>query len=290
MNQEQTPETLDEDTRPRDPAPPARARGLVVGDYLVGRHLASGGMGEVFEATHTSSGRVVALKLSANDARARTRAIREARLAAELDDDGVVRVLDAGMHGDSYFIAMERLAGRDLAALVRARGPLPIRGACQILGHVARTCARMHARNIIHRDLKPSNVFLCDGGAVKLIDFGLAKDMRDPGCITGSGATVGTAAFMAPEQVTDSKRAGPEADCYALGGLLLFSLTGRVPHDAELFIEQLTQAVTGRVPRASTLRPEVPGWLSELAARSLDRRPPRRPSAAEFAAELEERS
>ncbi len=215
------------------------------------------------------------------------RMCREAEVAARFDDPGMVRVLDLGTHEKGYYLAMERLHGRDLDALVEDRGPLPVLGACSIVAEVAATCARLHGSDIVHRDLKPANIFLCDAGPVKLIDFGLAKDCAVPSSLTTTGMTMGTAAFIAPEQVSSARHAGPPADCYALGGVLLYALTGKVPHDAPSPVEQFAQAIGGEAPDLAALRPGVPAELAELLRRLLDREPAARPTAAEVAEGLE---
>ena len=284
-------ETIPDDFADSPATAPAPVRGIVIdGRYLLGPAIASGGMGTVYRARHIRLGYAVALKLSDTvGAHLDARVLREAQLSAQLDDPGIVRVLDSGRHEGSPYIAMELLAGRDLEQLVEDRGPLPVYGACTIVHDVAQTCARMHAAGIIHRDLKPANVFLPNGGHVKVIDFGLAKSDSMPS-LTRTGARMGTPSFMAPEQVEDSKNANAAADCYALGGLALYALTGQPPHPAPSMVEQLTQALVGDPPPLADLRPDAPSWLVDLVLSALHKDPAQRPTAAAFATCLEERA
>lgn len=249
------------------------------GRYEILEEIGRGGAGAVYRALDRDLGRIVALKtLRDPDAgpAARERFLREARLAARLEHPNIVRVLEAGERDGRPYYTMPLLEGTPL------RGPLPPERACALLAPVARAVGHAHAAGVVHRDLKPENVLLCPGGPV-VTDFGAAR-AEDGVRLTETGELLGTPAYMAPEQIAGRARdAGPAADVYALGAILFELLTGRLPYEAESFLE-----LSGRVLHEPV--PEPPGLDPALAAilrRCLDKAPEARPSAFELAEALE---
>ena len=176
-----------------------------LGQYEVGRKLGEGGMGEVYLAKHLSLGRTVALKLlspalAAHDPACVKRFKREARAAAILEHPNIVTVYTAGEEDGRHFIEMEFVQGQSLQDYLKQSGPMGVAEAARVLIEVVNALEYAHARHIVHRDIKPSNVMLRKDGAVKLMDFGLARDVTADSRLTLSGAVIGTPHYMSPEQ------------------------------------------------------------------------------------------
>lgn len=176
---------------------------ILAGRYRLIKPLGHGAMGEVWRARDDKLRRDVAVKLmlsGQSDRAMFTRFEREAFMAARLRHPGIVQVHDAGWHGDQMFIVMELLEGNDLNKVMRenARG-LPVARAVDLAIQVADALSGVHAAGIVHRDIKPLNLFVQDGDALKILDFGIARDFRDWATITLTGQALGTPAYMAPE-------------------------------------------------------------------------------------------
>ncbi|MCB9879607.1 MAG: serine/threonine protein kinase [Planctomycetes bacterium] len=261
-----------------------------LGDYLPERLVATGGMGEVYLAWHRELGTRVALKvlpampLDAIDA-VRERFAREARLTARVRHPGVVRVLHSDVAADRPFLVLEYVAGETLRARL-ARGPLPLVDACRCAAQVADVLAAAHHEGVLHRDVKPDNVMLQDDGAVRVLDFGIARAIADDTQLTRTGEIVGTPEYMAPEQLLDGPEATDErTDVHALGVLLYESLTGRSPFRGANLFQALKLVESLVPPPPSTLVAAVPPTLDAVLAAALEkRREDRLPSAAAFAA------
>jgi serine/threonine-protein kinase len=210
---------------------------LIDGKYRVDSVLGSGGMGVVFLARHEQLRERVAIKVLKPDRGGRPqlveRLFREARAAASLRSQHVVRVLDVGtIKPDAQpFIVMEYLQGEDLAACLVRRGPLPIRDAVDYLLEACEAVAEAHALGIVHRDLKPANLFLerrASGAvSVKVLDFGVARflaqhlEAAEPdAALTSTHSFVGSPAYVSPEQLTSPELVDTRADVWALGVIL----------------------------------------------------------------------
>jgi serine/threonine-protein kinase len=249
------------------------------GRYEILGEIARGAYGVVYRARDRELGRAVALKaLRSEEASplARERFLREARLAARLDHPNIVRIFETGEHGGRPFYTMALLEGPPL------RGPLPPAEACRLMAAVARAVAHAHARGVVHRDLKPANILVPDGVPV-LTDFGVARGSEEPR-VTRTGELLGTPAYMAPEQIRgDAAAAGPPADVHALGTILFELLTGRLPFEADSFVELSSKLLNDPPPALVGFDPA----LAALVRRCLAKRPEDRPPAAELAAGLE---
>jgi len=251
---------------------------LIHGMYRIERVLAEGAMGVVLAATHVGIGKPVALKVLRADRRTKeieARFVREAEIAMRLSGDHLARVTSSGYAEDGApFLVMELLEGRDLAAELATRGPLPIAEAVDMVLEACAGVAEAHAVGLVHRDLKPANLFVVrrnDGGdLVKVLDFGIAK-LRDGaegadaagagGPVTGTGKLLGTPGFTPPEQARGERDIDQRADIYALGAILYELLSGARAHPGEnynaILFHILTQPV---VPLGSACRPAWSTW------------------------------
>ncbi|MCA8920560.1 MAG: serine/threonine protein kinase [Planctomycetes bacterium] len=252
------------------------------------RELGSGAMGAVLEVEHGHTGGRYALKVilpDALDAEALARFQREARAMARLNHPHVARIHAAQLDPPLRYLVLDLCTGGTLKDRLKA-GPLPIEQAATIGAQLASGVAHAHARGILHRDIKPTNVLFDERGSPVLADFGLARS-GDASRMTRTGELLGTPLYMAPEQVLDGKRAGPEADVYALGALLYLMLAGRPPIEAGTsLMETLDRVITEVPPPIRELRQDVPAELDLLLRRTLAKEPAERPNAAEFAAAL----
>ncbi len=269
------------------PEPPARQ----ISHYRLLRPLGRGGMGVVHLAEDVELGRQVAIKLLLERREARpadaARFRREARAAASLDHPNIGTVYEAGEHEGSRFLVMAYYDGTTLAQLL-ARAPerrLPLADAAAITGQLASALAAAHAAGIVHRDLKPENVMVLPDGRVKLLDFGLARWVDTP-AITEEGIAIGTAAYMAPEQLR-GERTGPAADLWALGVVVYEMLAGRRPFGGEQ--RGMVHSILYEEPVAlREARPDVPAALERIVAHCLVKAPGERwPAAGDVLAELQ---
>ncbi len=255
---------------------------LLDGRYLVESHVARGGMATVYLGRDVRLERTVALKIAhpelARDREFIDRFIGEARAVARLSSPNVVAVFDQGSTGDLNYIAMEYVPGPTLRELLVARGRLNPREALDIIERVLAGLAAAHEAGIIHRDVKPENVLLGNGTSVKVADFGLAR--AESGIRhTRSGLLIGTAAYLAPEQVT-SNAADQRTDVYAAGVMLFELLTGQQPHTGETPLAVAYQHVNSVVPAPSSVNPDLPPALDALVALATSRDPELRPANA----------
>lgn len=266
-----------------------------VGVYTILRLLGSGSGGQVWCARDERLNREVAIKMLlpyfASDQDHIRRFADEARLAGSLNHSNVLAVYDVGEHGGAPFLVSERLEGETLRARV-AKGLLPIDKAVAVALQIARGLAAAHARGILHRDLKPENVFLCHDGAVKILDFGVAKLLPSTDAQTNDtthaiGPIVGTAGYMAPEQVSGG-RLDARADLFALGVILFEMLAGcRLFHGAST-VETMHAVQAADPPALADINPRVPETLGAIVQRLLEKNPEARfQSAGDLAWALE---
>ncbi|MFO0694113.1 MAG: serine/threonine-protein kinase [Polyangiales bacterium] len=258
------------------------ARGI--GRYKLRRLIGSGGMSEVWTAYHTGLERNVALKIlrpvMEHDADAKTRFNREVRATATLTHPNTIRVFDFGSTEDGLlYYAMELLEGENVAAFVRARGPLPVGRAIHLAYQASSALAEAHAFGIVHRDVKPENLFVTHGGLepdfLKVLDFGIAL-FEQPGTVDGDRTIAGSATTISPEVVRGDP-ATPASDVYGMGVVLYFLLTGVYPFEVEKGGAPPTRAqavIPPHVRRGEAL----PRELEELVLACLSPHPRTRPA------------
>jgi tetratricopeptide (TPR) repeat protein/tRNA A-37 threonylcarbamoyl transferase component Bud32 len=264
--------------------------------YSVERELGGGGMSRVFAATETALGRRVVIKVVPMELGAGVntdRFKREIQLAASLQHPHIVPVLTAGeMSGVPYY-TMPFVEGESLRAKI-ARGPLPIAEVVSILRDVSKALAYAHERLVVHRDIKPDNVVLT-GGSAAVIDFGIAKALSasrapvdDGSMLTQIGTSIGTPAYMSPEQAAADPDADHRADIYSFGCMAYELLAGRTPF-AGLSPQKLLAAHMSERPQPiSELRPDTPPALAHLVMQCLEKDPDKRPqNAADVSRQLD---
>ncbi len=272
------------------PAPQTSAASSLpaIPGYEILREVARGGMGIVYEARQTSLNRPVALKVILHGALAsdadRHRFSAEAAAAAKLKHPNIVVIHEVGEHAGQPFFSMEYVGGENLSRILR-RAPLPPKQAANYAGEVARALQFAHDNGVLHRDVKPSNVLVDDTGRVRVMDFGLAKQIDADEQLTLSGQLVGTPSYMAPEQIAGSAGTiGPACDVYGLGALLYELLTGQPPFRGASPVETLMEALDSDPQLPRRLNPNVPRALEMIALKCLEKNPADRYATAGAAA------
>ena len=267
-----------------------------IGDTIADRYrlegvLGSGGMSRVYRAHDDVLERDVALKVLhdrlSDDPAYVERFRREARAIARLSHPNIVTVIDRGQVEDCEFIVFELVRGANLKELLGERRYLPVAEALAIVHQAARGLAFAHEHGIVHRDVKPQNVLVDDDGAAKVTDFGIARSLGRDSELTQSGAILGTADYLSPEQAT-GQPVSEASDQYSLGVLLYELLTGEVPYRGESIVAVASRHVNDPVPSVIDRRPDVPLRVDALVARAMAKRPEERfPSMDAFIAALE---
>jgi serine/threonine protein kinase/tetratricopeptide (TPR) repeat protein len=261
--------------------------GCKVGSYEIVSPLGAGGMGEVYRATDTKLGRDVALKVlpaeMAGDHERLARFQREARALAQLDHPNIVTIYSVEECDGVQFLTMQLVDGLPLERLI-GEGGLPVEQIIEIAAALADALAAAHEKGIVHRDLKPANVMITDEGRVKVLDFGLAKDIRksDLGdaTLTSAGQTqmgmvMGTPAYMSPEQ-TSGRPLDHRTDIFSLGILLFEISTGRRPFEGTSSAELISAILRDTPPEVSDVRSDLPSDLARIVRRCLEKDPRRR--------------
>jgi len=263
--------------------------GTLSGRYQTGEKLGSGGMSNVYKATDLILERTVAVKVLAehlsDDERFIARFRREALAVAKLIHPNIVQVYDTGVDEGRHYIVMEYVEGRSGAQILQRQGPVGPETAAEI---GIQGCAGLdyaHRRGIIHRDVKPGNLMVVGGPVgggemtVKLTDFGIARAIEQTR-ITQVGSVVGTAAYLAPEQVRGDE-ATPATDVYALGVVLYQFLTGRLPYEGSSLAELAVRQQNEKPLPPTTYNDEVPETLGAAVLRALEGDPNRRYASAD---------
>ena len=263
--------------------------GTLSGRYETGERLGSGGMSNVYKATDLILERTVAVKILAehlsDDERFVARFRREALAVAKLIHPNIVQVYDTGVDDGRHYIVMEYVEGRSGAQILQRQGPVGPEIAAEIGIQACAGLDYAHRRGIIHRDVKPGNLMVVGGPVgggemtVKLTDFGIARAIEQTR-ITQVGSVVGTAAYLAPEQVR-GEEATPATDVYALGVVLYQFLTGRLPYEGSSLAELAVRQQNEKPLPPSTYNDEVPETLGGAVLRALEGDPNRRYASAD---------
>jgi serine/threonine-protein kinase len=256
--------------------------GTTVAGYRIERLLGRGGMSVVYLAEDLRLGRRVALKLLAPelaaDDRFRERFLRESRVAASLDHSNVIPIYEAGESDGLLYIAMRYVEGTELKAVIREQGAFAPAVALELAGQAASALDLAHSRGLVHRDVKPGNILLADEGGrgrprhVYLSDFGLTKQATSESGLTDTGQFVGTAEYIAPEQIEHGD-VGAWSDVYALACVLFECLTGEPPFRRDSLMAMLWAHVHDPPPSASERRPRLPRTIDGVMARGMAKAP-----------------
>jgi serine/threonine protein kinase len=264
----------------------------MIGPFEVGDRIGVGGMGIVYRATYTKNGAPVALKVlspEVSDSEALQRRFeREIAILKKLQHPNIVRYYGGGRFGAQRFYAMELIAGGSVEDYLKLKGKLPWEEALDITMQVAKALEHAHEAGIVHRDLKPANLLLTKDHQIKLTDFGIARDTTAT-ALTAAGKTVGTYAYMAPEQIRGKPPVDKKTDLYALGCVLFEMIAGETPFRSENQGEMLMMHLQEEPPRITSLVPQCPIFVEDLIFRLLEKDPQERPyDALALQVEIEE--
>lgn len=251
--------------------------------YQVEQLLGRGGMAEVYRAMDMEAGQPVAVKLLRDVEASDLQRFRiEVAALARLDHPGVIKLLGSGAHEGVPYLVLELVEGPTLADEL-VDGPLGIDRSVGVAGQLADAIVHAHRLTVVHRDVKPANVLLDEFGRARLTDFGTAR-LADVSGVTATGMVIGTAAYLAPEQVR-GERVGAAADIYALGLVVLECLTG-----TRCYPGGRVEAAVARLHRPPAIPGSLPAWLREVLAAMTAGAPARRPSADAVAEAFDIRS
>ncbi len=264
--------------------------GVVVANrFRIEAIAGAGGMGTVYRAADLAAGGHVALKtLAGIGERDAARFAREAAVLGELVHPGIVRFIAHGLTAEhEHYIAMEWLDGETLHDRLQ-RGPMALAETITLCRAIAEALGAAHARSVVHRDIKPMNLFLPGGPdasvRVKLLDFGIARHIRQAGMLTNTGVVIGTPGYMAPEQVRGETLIDARTDVFSLGCVLYRCLTGTSAFPGEQSLAVLAKILVDDVAPPSTIVPSIPAAIDALVLRMLHKSPAARPASGQAVA------
>src|SRR5271156_3981911 len=265
--------------------------GTKLGPHEIQSPLGAGGLAEVYRAPDTKLGRDIALKVlpaaMAKDPERLGRFRREAKTLAQLDHPNIVTIHSVEECGGIHFLTMQLVDGLPLDRLI-PQGGLPVEQIIEIASALGDALAAAHEKGIVHRDLKPANVMVSNDGRVKILDFGLAKDVRaanlDDATMTSAshtqvGVVMGTPAYMSPEQAS-GRSLDHRTDIFSLGVLLHEMSTGRRPFDGSSSAELVSAILRDTPPSITEARPDLPSDLGRVIRRCLEKDPRHRVQTA----------
>ncbi len=265
------------------------------GRYLVTRKVGQGGMGAVYEATHTLINKRVAVKVLLEKYAQReaivARLKQEAQLASSVGNEHIIDITDFGSTDDGRtFVVMEFLEGESLAECLARETKLPEQRLLRIISQAASALAAAHAKGIVHRDVKPENLFLLkrkDQDFVKVVDFGISKSLRasseedEQPRLTQTGMVLGTPLYMSPEQARGDDELDGRVDIYALGVILYEASTGRVPFIGNNYLSVISQVLNETPKSLRSLRPELSEEFEAIVMRAMAKNPTERYATAQ---------
>jgi serine/threonine-protein kinase len=250
--------------------------------YRVTERIGAGGMADVYKAVDETLGRTVAVKVLhqrlADDPDFVQRFRHEASAAANLSHPGIVNIYDYGVEAGTYYIVMELVRGTDLKAVVKANGPIDPLKVAEYGAQVCSALSVAHGYGLIHRDIKPQNIVLTPDGALKVMDFGIARAVDSDSTQTGS--VLGTAQYVSPEQA-QGRKLGPESDLYSLGVVLYELATGRPPFEGDTPVSVALKHVNEQPVPPRQVEPNIPPALEAVIVKAMQKDPARRYHSAE---------
>ncbi|HWG41607.1 MAG TPA: serine/threonine-protein kinase [Gemmataceae bacterium] len=263
--------------------------GKQYGPFTIDKELGSGAMGTVYRGRYTKTGQIMAIKVMApgigsTNAAAADRFEREITVLKQLNHPNIVRFYGAGKQEGARYFAMEYIEGESLDKVMARRDRMTWEEVVALGQQLCSALQHAHEKGIIHRDLKPSNIMVLPDGTLKLTDFGIAKD-SDLEALTATNCTVGTAAYMSPEQCKGQSDLTHKSDLYSLGVLFYELLTGRKPFKADNAMDMFLQHVQGTFERPSHMVLDIPVWLDTLVCQLMEKKTEQRPLDAHLVAE-----
>ncbi len=254
--------------------------GQKLGSFQIESKLGAGAMGVVYKGTNVNTGRPAAIKLITTEYAQRGNAAerfkRESEILQQFRHPNIVRLLAVGRYQGTAYFAMEYVAGKTLETMLEEKECVPWLETVDLSIQTCEALQYAHERGVVHRDLKPSNLMINEEGQIKLADFGIAKDL-DATALTDPGRTLGTAAYMAPEQIRGTPEVSHKTDLYALGILMFQMLTGKPPFSAGSVAALMHAHLTAVPPRVSDKNPEIPKALDDLVFAMMAKDPTARP-------------
>ena len=249
-----------------------------VGKYETLEQIGTGGFGVVYKARDPHIQRLVAIKLcTSRNEEVRKRFLREAKIAGNLQHASIVTLFDLGFSDHGPYLVQEYLTGEDLEAKIARQEPLPQAQRLEILARIAAGLRHAHEQGVLHRDVKPANVRILDDGRVKILDFGIAKLFGAETQLTKKGTILGTAGYLAPEQIS-GREVDERTDVFAFGVLAYELLAYEHPFPGEKIRDVLRQVLEADPKPIPGLRPELPPEIADLVSRCLEKDREKRPA------------
>ena len=262
-----------------------RGKSLTMGKYQILEKIGAGGMGQVYKAFHSSTERIVAIKVILGKGKINPEVVkrfeREVKAAAKLVHSNIITVFDADQADGRIFMVMEYIKGDDLGGILRKKGQLSVSEVVDYILQAARGLKYAHDQGVIHRDIKPGNILVDSSGNVKIVDMGLAKlenkgDEESISMLTASASIMGTVDFMSPEQGFSSKNVDGRADIYSLGATLFFLLARKVMFPGDSAFEKLLAHRESPIPSLSNSRagitPDLEIVFTKMVAKKVEDR------------------
>jgi serine/threonine-protein kinase len=264
------------------------------GKFEIKRKVGQGGMGAVYEATHTQLGKRVAVKVLLEKYAQREAIVKrlkqEAQLASSVGNEHIIDITDIGTTEDGRtYVVMEFLEGESLAECLGREIKLPEQRILKVISQAASALAAAHAKGIVHRDIKPENLFLLrrkDQDFVKVVDFGISKSLRQTGDeeeqprLTQTGMVLGTPLYMSPEQARGDDELDARVDIYALGVIMYESATGRVPFSGNNYLSVISQVLNETPKPVREYRPEISEEFEAIVSKAMAKNKDERYSSA----------
>jgi serine/threonine-protein kinase len=242
-----------------------------IGKYEISEQIGTGGFGAVYKGRDPFIKRTVAVKTcQLNDPEIKSRFFREAELAGNLHHRNITTIYDFGVENDIPYIVQEFLTGEDLDKIVKRGEPLPLQRKVEILIAIAEGLHFAHEAHVIHRDIKPANIRILENGAVKIMDFGIAKSLQSESSLTQTGITLGTSAYLAPEQIR-GETLDRRTDVFAVGVLAYELLAYQKPFRGEHLSTILYRILNEAPEPVQSVAPDVPPGLAAIVNRAMEK-------------------